>query len=84
MLIYLVTAGGHGQWRQNKLDRLDWCWYLGLPMLSYGLTLGSGVAMCVRAPFGLEIVGASMILLLVIGIRNAWDLVLWMTQHRRP
>ena len=34
-LIYLVWIRGHKQWRESQLDLLDWCWYIGLPFLSY-------------------------------------------------
>jgi hypothetical protein len=82
-LMYLISIGGHQQWRHSKLDRLDWLWYVALPILSYFLILGAAVGIVVRPALGLEIVGGTMILLLVIGIRNAWDLVLWMTRQPR-
>jgi hypothetical protein len=34
-----------------------------------------------RSRRGLDVVAGAVILLLVIGIRNAWDLVLWMAQQ---
>jgi hypothetical protein len=37
-----------------------------------------------RRKLGLEILGGTVILLLVIGIRNAWDLVVWMRNRLVP
>jgi hypothetical protein len=35
-------------------------------------------------PFGSFSLGIAMILFLVVGIRNAWDLILWFAQQRKP
>ena len=75
-LIYLVWIRGHKQWRESQLDLLDWCWYIGLPFLSYLLIVAN-------AKVGLALLGGTVILLLVIGIRNAWDLVLWMATQTK-
>jgi hypothetical protein len=78
---YMLRVRGHRRWRENKLDRLDWLWYIGLPILVYLTLLGTAVAIAMRAPFALDVLGGAIVLLLVIGIRNAWDLVLWMSQR---
>ena len=82
-LIYLVWIRGHKQWRESQLDRLDWCWYIGLPFLSYLSIVANAIVMGVNATVGLAMLGGTVILLLVIGIRNAWDLVLWMAQQTK-
>jgi flagellar biosynthesis protein FliR len=68
-------------WRESKLDRLDWLWYIGLPILSYVLILAAAIGIWVRAALALDVLGGTMILLLIVGIRNAWDLVIWMSQQ---
>ena len=78
---YLLGIRGHRQWRQSGLDRLDWLWYVALPLASYAAMAAGGAAMVDGARFALHVVGAAAIALLVIGIRNAWDLVLWMTRQ---
>lgn len=61
----------------------DWVWHVILPMLSYALLLVSGIFIA-RAPgpalFG---VGAVSLLLLFIGIHNAWDSVLYIATSSR-
>ena len=80
---YMCSTGAHSQWRHANLDRLDWLWYVGLPIFSYLFILGAAVEIGLRNPLGLDGVAGADLLLLVIGIRNAWDLVLWVVQQRR-
>jgi hypothetical protein len=77
------STGAHTQWRHANLDRLDWLWYVGLPIFSYLLILEVAVGIGLRNPLGFDSVAGAVLLLLVIGIRNAWDLVLWVAQQRR-
>jgi len=46
-------------------------------------SLGSAVAIWREAASGFVLVAAAAILLLIVGIRNAWDLVIWMAQKFR-
>jgi hypothetical protein len=82
-LIYLVWIRGHKQWRESQLDLLDWCWYVALPFLSYLSIVANAIVLGVYAKVGLALLAGTAILLLVIGIRNAWDLVLWMAQQTK-
>ena len=71
----------HKQWRESQLDRLDWCWYIGLPFLSYLSIVANAIVVGVNATVGLAMFGGTVILLLVIGIQNTWDLGVWMAQQ---
>ena len=81
---YLLWTGGYKQWRVSKLDREDGVWYVGLPVLSYLLVSAAAVAIWMGSAHGTVVLAVAMILLLVIGIRNAWDLVIWMARQRKP
>jgi len=78
-LVYMAITRVHSQWRKSNLDRPDWFWYAGLPILGYVLLTSAGVGLLAHVDGALYLVGATMILFLVVGIRNAWDLVLWIT-----
>ena len=80
-LVYLAYTRGHQQWRHNKLPMLDWIWFVGLPLLSYLLLLSAGVGFLVDVSFAMYGVAAALILLVITGIRNAWDLVPWTSQQ---
>jgi hypothetical protein len=78
---YLAYTKAHQQWRHGKLPFLDWVWFVGLPITSYVLLLLSGIGFLLEAALSMHAVAAALILLLVIGIRNAWDLVIWVSQR---
>ena len=79
-LLYLASTRAHENWRRNKLPFLDWVWFVCLPVATYGLLLLSGVGFLSHAALSMHGVAVALILLLVVGIRNAWDLVIWISQ----
>ena len=57
----------------------DWIWHVVLPLLAYGVLCVTGLLLArwaTWAPFG---VAASALLLLFVGIHNAWDTVTYVT-----
>jgi hypothetical protein len=56
-------------------DAEDWTWYWLLPLLAYGAIFAAAIAL-VRAPVqALFALAGGVLLLIFIGIRNAWDVV---------
>jgi hypothetical protein len=82
-LVYLVYTRAHAQWRRHKLPFLDWIWFIGLPFAVYGLFLLSGIGVLLDATLSLHGIAVAQVLLLVVGIRNAWDMVIWISQEER-
>jgi hypothetical protein len=80
-LVYLAWARVLYQWRVSKLPMDDWIFFVALPALGFALFLPGAVGVWMRAPFALYAVEASVLLFLLIGIRNAWDLVLWISSR---
>ena len=78
---YLAYTKAHQRWRHSKLPFLDWIWFVGLPIAGYVLLLLSGIGFLLEAALSMHGVAVALILLLVIGIRNAWDLVIWISQQ---
>jgi hypothetical protein len=60
----------------------DWIWSLLLPPLSYLLLLAAAILMRTHQAMALYIVAASTLLLLLMGLHNAWDVVVWITTER--
>jgi hypothetical protein len=84
-ILYLWSTRAPRRWRENKLSVLDWIWYIALPYLAYALTLAAGIGIVRDDTRALPFLAATMVFLLVIGIRNAWDLAVWMPlQEVRP
>ena len=80
-LAYLVSTKAHEHWRRNKLPLLDWIWFVALPLATYGLLLLAGVGFLLQAAWSMHSLAVALILLLVVGIRNAWDIVIWMSRQ---
>jgi hypothetical protein len=53
----------------------DWLWYTVLPLVSYASLLVAAIVFPSQPLPALFVIAAVTMLLLFIGIRNAWDLV---------
>jgi hypothetical protein len=56
----------------------DWLWYTLLPLLTYSALLVSGILLPIAAAPTLFVIAAATLLLVIMGIRNAWDVVTYM------
>jgi hypothetical protein len=61
-----------------NIDMIDRCWYGILPILTYGLLGVAAWLVFTGIGPGLELVGAALVLLLIAGMRNAWDMATFM------
>ena len=68
--------------RRQFVDMHDWVWYLAAPLISYLLYVGTGIGLLLRVAQALNGLALATIVLLVAGIRNAWDLVVFMVLRR--
>ncbi len=65
------------------IDLEDRIWYAALPALSYALLIATAALLFAGRPLGLTVLPCGIGLLLLVGIRNAWDITSWsMTRHR--
>jgi hypothetical protein len=65
--------------RPYRPDREDWAWHGVTPCVSY-LALGFGALLFAVAPtWSLYLLSAAILLLMVTGIHNAWDMVAYAT-----
>jgi modulator of FtsH protease len=82
---FTVWSGAHRRWRASgQLPFLDWIWFVSLPHACFAMMIVSGAALAMGQDEGLYGIAFTLILLVVTGIRNAWDLVLWVAQQPRP
>jgi hypothetical protein len=65
----------HRLWRESELGLDDWFWYFGFPVLSYAVMFVSGILLLMHYTEALYGLGAAVLMLLINGIRNAWDVV---------
>ena len=62
----------------------DWLWHVVLPFVAYTGVLAGAVAMTRAVAPALFVVAAASLLLLFIGIHNAWDTVKFVAIQRPP
>ncbi len=62
----------------------DWIWHLVLPFAAYGVLAVAGIGLRSAAVWSLFGVAATSLLLLFIGIHNAWDTVTYVALARKP
>ena len=60
----------------------DWVWSLLLPLLTYLSLLAAAMLLRWRLAAALYTVAGSSLLLVLMGLHNAWDVVVWITTER--
>ena len=81
---YALSAIRHAR-RQTGYapDAEDWFWYFGFPFAAYVVLLVAGALLAQNAEASLFAVAAVALVLLLAGIRNAWDTVTYIAVERR-
>ncbi|HEV3092390.1 MAG TPA: hypothetical protein VGX91_13195 [Candidatus Cybelea sp.] len=69
-----------------KPDAEDWTWYFVLPLTGYGALTFGAIVLTLVPREGLFVVAGAVLLLIFIGIRDAWDVVTFLAigGGRRP
>ena len=60
-----------------NVDVTDRMFYALIPLAGYLLALTAAVLMFLRAPAGAFVMATAMLVLLLAGLRNAWDMMIW-------
>src|SRR5262249_49318227 len=81
--VYMVITVGRAR-RQTDYRPVfeDWLFYMTLPLVSYVAVLAAALGLASRMTLSLFVVGAAGVLLLFIGIHNAWDTVTYVVVER--
>jgi hypothetical protein len=68
----------------SRIDLADRMFYIFIPSLGYLLVVVSAVTLFEHRPLSAELIGAALIVLLLAGIRNAWDMTIWIIARSQP
>jgi hypothetical protein len=68
--------------REYKPVLEDWIWHAALPLIAYAALVHAGIQLARASTDVLFIVGGAALLLVFIGIHNAWDTVTYVTLER--
>jgi len=60
-------------------DASDWFWFIALPLVAYAALASAGFFLVWNARVCLWLIATVILLLVIIGIRNAWDTVTYVT-----
>ena len=59
----------------------DWIWHVVLPFISYGVTFVAALGLTRLTAIAFFCTGGAVLLLLFVGIHNAWDTVTYVVTH---
>jgi hypothetical protein len=65
-----------------KIDHEDRLWYVFAPIIAYVVLTVSGIAFALDSEAGAAVLATGICMLLVTGIRNAWDMTTWVVLRR--
>jgi hypothetical protein len=79
-LIIVIQQIRHIPGYQTPLK--DWLWYIAIPLFAYIVLIIAAVMLSSDPALALYFISAVMLVLLFIGIHNAWDLVTYLAVER--
>jgi hypothetical protein len=77
-LLYTISV-----WRSMSRSARHWAalddrlWYALAPIVCFILLSAAGILLLVHRLAGTELLAGTLVLLLLLGIRNAWDIIVW-------
>lgn len=73
------------RYKEHVVDMHDWAWYFTAPFVSYLMYVAVGAGLLWGIVQTVNALAWASMLLLVAGIRNTWDMVLWfMSSKQEP
>jgi hypothetical protein len=82
-LLFVVPRGRALKGNNAQVPADDRLWYAALPALSYVLLLAGAIALFFSSDAGLTLLAVASTFFLLAGIRNAWDLMLWIGKQKK-
>lgn len=68
----------------TTIDMVDRVWYALSPIAGYLMVAVAAALLLLQHAAGLELLAVALVLLLMAGIRNAWDITVWSILRPRP
>ncbi|MGA7354397.1 MAG: hypothetical protein WA431_12465 [Candidatus Cybelea sp.] len=74
-IVYVARVIARAKRMAYTPDLEDWVWYHILPLLTYIVLFAGSIALSSAPPMGALAIAATVVVLIFIGIHNAWDVV---------
>jgi len=82
-VVYVLATARRARGQTDYVPVLeDWLFHVGLPLLAYATILVAAILLPGHAGESLFAIGASTVLVLFVGIHNAWDAVTYIALTR--
>lgn len=78
--IYSAWIAWHVRLRRS-LEVMDRFWYAGFPLVAYAVMMASVTMSLLKVHGSLEVLAVAFAVLIISGIRNAWDLVIFFAEQ---
>jgi hypothetical protein len=83
-VLYAITVMRRAQRQRDYKPVLeDWLWHVGLPLLAYTALLFGGILLLQGSLDAQYFVGGTSLLLVFVGIHNAWDTVMYIMEREQ-
>jgi len=61
----------------------DWKWYVYFPIIGDVLVILTGIWLLSGSIDAFDLLAIALVVLLIISVRNTWDLMMWIAQYRQ-
>lgn len=83
--IVFLGYAGRNAFHISQRDQIEWSdhlWYSLTPVVAYLVMIAGAVMVLEDMPGCIAVIGLALVLLVISGIRNAWDLILFFLEKR--
>jgi hypothetical protein len=80
---YTLGSIRHARKSSYTPDTGDWIWYTAVPLAAYAALVTGAILLASSPVSSLFVIAATSLLLLFVGIHNAWDTVTYIALQRR-
>ena len=83
-VVYAISVFRHARLQTGyKPDAEDWFWYAVLPLLAYAALFAAALLLAWQRGLSLFMIAVTALVLLFVGIHNAWDAVTYIAVGHR-
>jgi hypothetical protein len=67
----------------GNYTRSDWKWYVYFPIIGDVLVIATALWLLTGTTDALNLLTVALVVLLIVSVRNTWDLMMWIAQDRQ-
>jgi hypothetical protein len=69
---------------RNNFSKSDWKWYVYFPIVGDVLVMAMALWLLLSGSLdAMNLLSVGLVILLIVSVRNTWDLMLWIAQNRQ-